>query len=206
MKKEFDLFRKFITEKKFSDLKVPKNKWVEIPPTDIKKEPNQDSFADEFYSMIKNSYAGIGGHAEFSKPEDLPGNYTDWLSVDVDADPDADALRVSKKTPFGNKLTLGASDGSAEGKKAYIEKTADLLQTQGNYAEMSDAIAHVMTTKFHVAYVEDPKVVQAILGKEKQIKWVGQRPDGKYPEYKGWYIRKIGSDDHMKIMLGLPNV
>lgn len=206
MKKLFESWRGFVKEKKFSDLDQPKNKWVEIPPGEIKTEPSQDTFADEFFGMIDKSYSGIGGHIDFKSPDDLPGNHTDWTAVDADPDPNADAIRVSKRTPYGNKMTVGATDGTPEGKKAYIEKTADLLNTRGNYAEMSDAIAHVMITKYKVPFVGNPKLVQKILGADKQIQWVGKRPDGKYPDYDGWYIRKLGGEDHMKIILGTPNV
>ncbi len=206
MKKLFENWRNFTKEEKFSDLNIPKGKWADIPTSIIKTDPNNDGIGDEFYDLINKSYANIGGHVDFKSASDLPGNHTNWTAVDVDSDPNADALRVSKKTPFGNKMTVGATDGSPEGKKAYIEKTADLLQTQGNYAEMSDAIAHVMITKFKVPYVEDPKAVQRILGKDKEIKWIGKRPDGKYPDYNGWYIRKLGNEEHIKIMLGLPNI
>jgi hypothetical protein len=48
--------------------------------------------------------------------------------------------------------------------------------------------------------------VQKVLGPSKPIEWLGTHPDGKYPEYNGWYRRTIeGHEGELKIMLGNPS-
>lgn len=203
MDKLFERWRTFVKEKKFSDFNVGKNKWFDIPVGDIKTDPENVDITDELFALIQKSYAPIGGHVDFQKPEDLPSNHTHWTAIDVDADPEPDALRVGKKKSGGLKMTAGASDGSPEGKKAYVEKSAELLNIPGNYGELSGAIAHIMITRYNVSFVNNPEDVQKLLGKE--IEWVGEHPSGKYPNHPGWYIRTLGKEKHMKIMMGKPH-
>ena len=80
---------------------------------------------------------------DFSKPGDLPSDFTDWIINDIDDDPDVDAVRFSKKGPGGNKFGGSATDGSAAAKKIMLNKTAKMLNQKGNYGEVSDAIAHL---------------------------------------------------------------
>ncbi len=52
------------------------------------------------------------------------------------------------KTKAGNfKLTGAASDGSEPAKAFLINKLGKLMKTSGNYAEASDALAHVLITR-----------------------------------------------------------
>jgi len=111
-------------------------------------------------------------------------------------------VRGAKTKPAGIKMTVGASDGGAEGIKAYKEKTALLLNTEGTYGELSDAIAHVMIKYHNAPFVDNEEDVRKVLGKD--IEWIGPHPEGKYPNHPGWYKRKLGGKMHMKILLGRP--
>lgn len=199
----FENWRHFVKEKKFSDYNPNKGDWVDIPLGDISNDPENIDITDELYALIEPSYAPIGGHIDFQKPADLPSNHTHWTAVDVDGDPEPDAVRVGKQKTGGLKMTAGASDGTTAGKKAYVAKTGELLDTPGNYGELSGAIAHVMITRANAPYVDNPEDVQKILG--KKVEWIGEHPNGKYPQHPGWYARVLGGKKHMKIMMGKPN-
>lgn len=67
------------------------------------------------------------------------------------------------------------------------------LNTQGNYAEMSGAIAHIMISRHNVPFVDNQEDVEKILG--KKVEWIGAHPEGKYPKHPGWYKRKIGGEE-----------
>ena len=54
-----------------------------------------------------------------------------------------------------------------------------------------------------VKHVDDEEKVRKVLGKE--IEWLGAHPEGKYPDYSGWYVRDISGHKELKIMLGTPN-
>ena len=74
----------------------------------------------------------------------------------------------------------------------------------GFYAEMSKRIADIMIED-GVPYVDNPAVVRKVLGSGKPICWLGDHPEGKHSDYKGWYTRELcGHDAELKIMLGTP--
>ena len=58
--------------------------------------------------------------------------------------------------------------------------------------------------KYHnVPFVNNQEDVEKVLG--KTVEWTGPHPEGKYPGYDGWYIRKIGGEHaDMKILVGRP--
>ena len=208
MKLLFENWRRFLSEKKWEDYDVPKNQWHNIPLEDIKKAAEEQggeiNIASELYDLIDVAYQKIGGHFDFQSPEDLPSDYTDWIAVNVDNDPQPDALRVSKEKEAGQKMSAAGHDGSRAAINAYVAKTAELLKSGGFYGEMSKGVAHVMITRHGVPFVGQHEDVEKVLG--KTVKWVGTHPEGKYPGYDGWYIRKIGGEHQdMKIMLGRPN-
>ena len=198
-------WKKFIKEKKFADFSKGKGKWTDLEKSDLEPQDNID-LSYELYDLISTAYANMKppGHFDFKSPEDIPGNHDSWTAVDVDGDETPDALRVGKKKPYGNKLTASGHDGTRAGKDAYVAKTAEMLHTKGYYAEMSKGIAHLMIKYYQVPFVADEEDVRKVLGKE--IEWLGQHPEGRYPEYNGWYVRDISGNRELKIMLGTPNL
>ena len=206
MKLILENWRKYLGEKVFADYSGgKKDTWIDLPASELAPDADNVDITDELYDMIQQSYAAIGGNVDIRSASDIPADYDHWIAVDVDADPDPDAVRAAKKKPAGMKMTLGASDGSSQGKDAYLNKTAELLSTQGYYGEMSDAAAHVMIKYHNAPFVGNEEDVKKVLGKE--IEWVGAHPSGKYPNHTGWYLRRLGKESkpHMKILLGMPN-
>jgi len=215
MKLLFESWRKFIKEeeaseeeyKKWQDYDVPIGQWHDVPLEDIKKaaqvKGGEITIASELYDLIEKAYAEIGGHFDFAKPSDLPDDYTDWSAIELDGDPQPDALRVAKGKGTGLKMAAAGHDGTKQAIDAYLAKTADLLKGDGYYGEMSKGIAHVMIKYHNVPFVDNHEDVERVLG--KTVEWVGAHPEGKYPNYTGWYIRMIGGEHRdMKIMLGRP--
>ena len=195
-------WKNFIKEKKYADISKGKGQWTDIDKSDLQDQENVD-LSMELYDLIATAYAPIGGNFDFQSPEDIPGKHDIWTAVDVDGDDTPDALRVGKNKPAGKKLTASGHDGSKSGKDAYIAKTAQMLQTSGHYAEMSKGIAHLMIKYYQVPHVDNEEKVRKVLGKD--IEWLGPHPEGRYPDYNGWYIRDISGHRELKIMLGTPN-
>jgi len=195
-----------IAEKR--DLSVPtitkgtKRKWFRAP-LHILHNPDTDVTKDIF-DLIQKTYEPIGGHLDFNKVSDIPSDFTQWLVVDIDKDPEIDAVKFAKGGPGGLKFTGSATDGSAAAKKIMLNKTNKILRTKGNYAEVSDAIAHVLIKKYKIPYVNSEEKVRQLLP-GKKLTWVGANPNGKYPDYVGWYERNLGGSNHLKIMVGSPN-
>ena len=213
----FENWRKFIKEqeeepekeyKKWQDYNASTGQWLDIPLEDIKKaaqaQGGEITIASELYDLIEKAYAEIGGHFDFTKPSDLPDDYTDWSAVELDGDAEPDALRVAKKGQgTGLKMAAAGHDGTRKAIDAYLARTADLLKSTGYYGEMSKGLAHVMIKYHNVPFVNNKEDVERVLG--KTVEWVGAHPEGKYPNYTGWYVRMIGGKHRdMKILLGRP--
>ena len=189
-------FKRFVQE----EIALPNRKFVKIP-TNVLGQNNDIS--KDIFGMIDKTYKNIGGYPDFKKSTDLPDNHTDWYAADVDKDPDADITTFGKSKAGNFKLTGAASDGSEPAKAFLVNKLGKLLKTSGNYAEASDALAHVMITRKKVPYVADTESIQKLLP-GKSFTFIGEHPDGKYPGYNGWYTRNIAGKELLKIILGNP--
>ena len=107
-------FKQFLSEKSFSDISSKKGKWTEIPNSEFDAE-----LSAELFDLIDKSYSYVGGHSNYRTKTDLPlGKDKDnpdsiiWYGLDFDNDPEVDVVIVGKKTKFGLKSVLGATDGS----------------------------------------------------------------------------------------------
>ena len=189
-------FKRFVQE----EITLPNRKFVKIP-TNVLGQNND--ITKDIFDMIDKTYKNIGGYPDFKKSTDLPDNHTDWYAADVDKDPDADITTFGKSKAGNFKLTGAASDGSEPAKAFLVKKLGKLLKTSGNYAEASDALAHVMITRKKVPYVADTESIQKLLP-GKSFTFIGEHPDGKYPGYNGWYTRNIAGKELLKIILGNP--
>ena len=202
MKLLLESWRKFLNEKKWEDYDVPKDEWFNVPHEDIRQAAmdrgGEVNIADELHDLIDTAYKNIGGHLKLQSVEEMPADYTDWLAVDLDDDPEPDATRFSK----GPKMSGSGHDGTRAAIDAYLAKTAELLKEEGFYGEMSKAIAHIMIKYHNVPFVPAQEDVEKVLG--KPVEWLGPHPEGKYPGYDGWYIRDIAGSNQMKIMVGNP--
>jgi len=196
-----------LTEKLYRELGVKKGKWKKLSDKEIAntKEAGKD-LTDELFDMIQKTYASIGGHVSYKKPSDLPGGADKWTAIDIDDDPEPDVVNFFKTRSGGTKSVGSATDGSKLAKKYLIDSKVSDLAKKGYYAEVSDAIAHVLITRHKVAFVDNEKDVIKALG-GKKIEWVGLNPNGKYPEYNGWYNRVLpDGKKHLKIMVGKPKI
>jgi hypothetical protein len=198
-------FLSFLREFNFADLHPQTGQWTSIPTSVLKHAQHEPhvNIDDELYDLLAKSYAYIDGHVDFKQPSDLPANHTIWYAMDIDGNKTPDVLKFGKQTAHGIKWTGGASDGSPAAKQKYVDTTVTALKTPGNYAEMSDAIMHIMITRYHIPCVSSEAEVEQIIGKD--VRWIGAHPDGKYPGYNGFYERTLGGAKHLKILLGLPS-
>ena len=168
---------------------LPKNKWIKLSGKELKL------FRDEIFDMIKQSYASLGGHPNIKSASDINAssiNY--WDAIDVDDDPEPDAVSGAKKRTGGKKYSLGATDGSSDGKRAYVKGRIKMLKKSGHYAELSHKIADILASS-GVPIVDDEEIVRKALS-GKDINWLGN----------GWYERKIGGKNYKKRMFGKPRV
>ena len=167
-----------------------KQKWTTLT------QRQKKLYADDIIALIKNAYRDLGGHPNYQNPSDVyesqGGAY--YKVIDVDSDPDIDAVKVYKKTNFGNKFTATGHDGSKKGKKAFLDYTTAQLKKPYFYIEVSGKLKDILLSR-NVPIVRNPMTIRKVL-KGKKLRFNSD----------GTYRRKIGDKVYTKMLLGTPNL
>ena len=168
---------------------LPKDQWVDLD----KKETEE--FSGDIFDLINTAYASIGGNLNYSSADDVTGAQGDsnYEVINIDDDPEIDAVIVSKKKEAGNKIAAMGHDNSSIAKSKTINKQVDLLKTPGNYVEVSGKIKDILLAK-GVPVVTDKATIEKVMGK----KAMDIQDDGSYTRY-------IGGKETRKILLGKPS-
>lgn len=164
------------------------NNWRPLTSAEV------ESDKEELFKMIDTAYAPLGGHPNVNSPGDIKTAAQGYEVIDLDDDPEDDAVIMTKNRAGGKKLVGMGHDGSKPARSAAVAKTVNALNKNGYYIEVSGKILDILKAK-GVAIVDDEKTVVAAL-KGKEIKWHGD----------GSYDRIIGGQNHRKVMMGKPNV
>jgi len=181
-----------------TELTLPKKKWIRI--TD-KKELDQLKL--NLFNLIDNAYEPLGGHYDFTSPEKIMNQkYTFWKVVDIDEDPEADAVLMGKNVRGKTKHVGLGHDGAKPSKKTALTHKSDLLKSGGHYVEVNGRPAISYMIKGNVPAIEDEATVRKLL-KGKDIIWHGEHPTDKTAPGKGWYTRKKAGHDMTKIIVGM---
>ena len=108
-----------LEEEVWADYGHDKGKWEEIPTSDMSSDPDNVDITDELITLINNAYKNIGGNYDFQTAADIPGEADYWTAIDIDDDPEPDAVRVAKSKPSGLKMSAAGHDGSRPAIDAY---------------------------------------------------------------------------------------
>ena len=184
----FDLKKYLSNNPLLKEEKYPKDQWVTLSKKEMEDEKEQ------IFKLIDGAYAQIGGHPNYNSPDNVVGSEGDasYEVIDLDDDPDIDAVSVSKSKPAGNKYVATGHDGSSIAKSRMINHKVSNLKMDGYYIEVSGRIKDILLAK-GVPVVNDPEVIKKVLkGKDIEL-----NDDGSYQ-------RIIGDDLHTKILLGKP--
>jgi hypothetical protein len=167
---------------------LPKGQW-----TDLDKKETEE-YSGDIFDLIDTAYSSIGGNLNYKSASDVTGaeSDADYEVINIDDDPEPDAVLVSKKKEAGNKLTALGHDGSADAKSKSINKQADMLKIPGNYIEVSGRIKDILLGK-GVPVVTDKTTIEKVMGN----KAIDIQDDGSYTRY-------IGGKQTQKILLGKP--
>jgi len=167
---------------------LPKNKWVELSKQDL------EDYKDDIFGLIQTAYSYIGGHSNYKSANDVIGSEgsSDYEVINLDDDPDIDAVNVSKKSVGGTKFVATGHDGSSTAKRQVITHKIEKLKKPGFYIEVSGKIKDILVNA-GVPIVTDEDTIRKVLkGKEIEI-----NNDGSYNRY-------IGNQMHTKVLLGKP--
>ncbi|MDA8940656.1 hypothetical protein N9H34_00835 [bacterium] len=169
-----------------NEIDIPKNIWFPLQPDELK------DVEDDILDLIQNAYGPIGGHPNYKTVGDLAGS--DYTIVDLDDDPDIDAVTVTKQRAGGTKHVGMGHDGTSPSKRASISQTIRDLDKQGVYIEASGKMADILT-KSNVTQVTDEDTIRKSL-KGKSIEMYDD----------GSYDRVLGGKKYRKLMFGKPTV
>jgi len=198
------LIRDVLLEKKFSDITPGKSIYLDVPEEEIAfHDASTIDLDDEIFDLVTTAYASLpGGNIKVKSPNDLPGSYTVFRAVDVDEDPDPDAVVFGKMRGPNLKIGGMGHDGG-KGIRASITELLNMLRQPGTFAELSGKPAEI-AIKAGIPAIIDPDVVQAVV--RRDIDWVGAHPTGQYPAgYEGWYSRGYSGESgspHLKMIFG----
>ena len=163
-----------------------KNTWFPLSKEEIK------DVEDDILDLIQNAYGPIGGHPNYKSVGDLAGS--DYEVIDLDDDPEIDAVTVTKQRAGGIKHVGIGHDGTSPGKRGAIGHTIDKLDEPSNYIEASGAIENILR-KANVIQITDEETIRKVLkGKEIEM----------YDD--GSYDRVLGGKKYRKTMFGKPTV
>ena len=182
------------------EVAYPKNKYVQV--TD---KAELKSLQDRLFDLIQTAYSSIGGHVKFKSPSDvLDPELTYWKVADVDDDPEIDVTTFGKNTRYGVKHTGLGHDGERANIKNLLTHKSKLLNSPGNYVEVSGPAFDSFVGKGGAPTIDDEETVRSILA-GKELEWHGKHPTDPSKKGEGWYTRVIGGGKHTKIMAGIPN-
>ena len=184
---DFNL-RKFFRNQYLKEAELPKGKWVDLNDKETEEEK------ETIFDLISNAYAQIGGHPNYNSPDNVTGSEgdADYVVIDLDDDPEIDAVSVSKEKSAGTKYVATGHDGSRAAKSAMINHKANNLKSSGYFIEVSGKIKDILVAK-GVPVITDKETIEKVM-KGKDIKL---NDDGSYE-------RSIGGQKHTKILLGNP--
>lgn len=185
---EFNLTKFFRKQYLEEAINLPKDKWVKLSKDEINSEK------EEIFKLIDGAYAQIGGHPNYKSPDNVAGSEGDsnYEVIDLDDDPEIDAVSVSKSKPAGEKYVATGHDGTSKAKSRMINHKATNLKMPGYYIEVSGKIKDILLAK-GVPVVDDAEVIKRVL-KGKDIELFDD----------GSYKRDIGGEKHVKVLLGNP--
>ena len=169
-----------------NEIDIPKNTWKPFSGNDI------ENIEKDILSLIQNAYGPIGGHPNYKSVSDLAGS--DYEVIDLDDDPQIDAVTVTKDRAGGKKHVGLGHDGSSPGKRAAIGHTINQLGKSGNYIEASGAVENILRKANVIQVTDEETIRKALKGKEIKV----------YDD--GSYDRVLGGKKYRKAMFGKPTV
>jgi hypothetical protein len=169
-----------------NEIEIPKNTWLPLSSVDVK-----DLEAD-ILNLINTAYDPIGGHPNYSSISDIAGS--DYEVIDLDDDPDIDAVTVTKERPGGTKHVGMGHDGTRPAKRSSVSHTINQLDILGNYIEASGKMADILKSVDVIQVTDKDTIQRALKGKKIEI-----FDDGSYTRY-------LGGKKYTKLMFGKPTI
>ena len=154
-----------------NELEIPSGKWVELDLNKI-----DDDGMKRIWQMYITTYLNAGMDLSASSWREMQSKYKATALKDVDSDNLPDAFIVYKQTKFGNKIALLGTNNKKTAKSDVVKKVIQLCNTSGWFLEASLKMEDIMKSS-GAPVVTDEEKIQAIVGPDKKVQFVG---DGYY--------------------------
>jgi hypothetical protein len=196
-------WRKYMLKEATTNSKLgKKNNSVDVTTT----SDLADKIAPDVASVIKNSYAALGGFPGAETPEGVKHQFTNFYVSDVDEDPEVDiAITYHDRGGPTKKASAIATDGGPSAKREIRGLMSELFKKPGFWAEVSGAPANIAIKKLNLPFVSDPELVEWLVSfggkRETGIEWLGSNVSNNLGA-DGWYSRPLQGKNTTKIIIG----
>lgn len=197
---------KNILNEKFYDVvkSVGKDKgdWLDLEKNPIKNKIEMDFPARKnIFDLINNAYRKALGksHVGVRSPYDVVGKeYNYWEAIDINDDPEADAVLFGKLR-HGVKISGIGHNGEMMSKHEVIKFIVQQLNTSGYWAEASSPLADILKAKGAPIFT-DRERIQKIFPDSSFTKWFD---DG---SYKRIIDNKLRNSSAREYIFGHPKI
>ena len=162
-----------------NELEIPSDRWVDLDLSKI-----DDEGMKGIWQMYITTYLNAGMDLSASSWREMQSKYKATALKDVDSDHIPDAFIVYKQTRFGNKIALLGTNNKKSAKSDVVKKVIQLCKTSGWFLEASLKMEDIMKSS-GAPVVKDEDKIQAIVGPDKQVQFVGD----------GYYTRSLSKVD-----------
>ena len=162
-----------------NELEIPSNKWVDLDLSKI-----DDDGMKGIWQMYITTYLNAGMDLSANSWREMQSKYKATALKDVDSDNIADAFIVYKQTKFGKKIALLGTNNKKTAKSEVVKKVIQLCKTSGWFLEASLKMEDIMKSS-GAPVVTDEEKIQAIVGPDKNVQFVGD----------GYYTRSLSKVD-----------
>ena len=162
-----------------NELEIPSDKWVDL---DLKQI--DDDGMKQIWQMYITTYLNAGMDLSANSWREMQSKYKATALKDVDSDHIPDAFIIYKQTKFGNKIALLGTNNKKSAKSDVVHKVIDLCKTNGWFLEASLKMEEIMKSS-GAPVVKDEEKIQAIVGPEKKVQFIGD----------GYYTRSLSKVD-----------
>ena len=162
-----------------NELEIPSGKWVALDLNKI-----DDEGMKRIWQMYITTYLNAGMDLSANSWREMQSKYKATALKDVDSDNLPDAFIVYKPTKFGNKIALLGTNNKKQAKSDVVKKVIELCKTSGWFIEASLRMEDIMKSS-GAPVVRDEEKIQAIVGPDKKVQFVGD----------GYYSRSLSKVD-----------
>jgi len=142
-------------------ISLPDKIWHDI---DLNTIDNESGY--KLYDMYTKLYLRNGMDLSADSWGEMKSKYkASWL-IDLNKDDEADAFIIYRETKFGNRICLLGSNDVKYSKSKLLEKTIELLDSDGWYIEASLKIEDILRLS-NVNHVESQDDIVKIIPKAK---------------------------------------